>query len=130
MIETPVIDLSTIPAAQRAAVLALMEKVAALTEITQRQEHLIAELQPVLRRHRARLDRADVVEVVEPDAERGGALHVEDDVKRRDVQRLLRRTAAHGASRRWQSCAGANSHRVACGAGSRCARVGESCSQF
>ena len=48
MIETPVIDLSTIPAAQRAAVLALMEKVAALTEITQRQEHLIAELNHAL----------------------------------------------------------------------------------
>jgi transposase len=48
MIATPVIDLSTIPAAQRAAVLALMEKVAALTEITQRQEHLIAELNHAL----------------------------------------------------------------------------------
>jgi transposase len=36
----PSLDLSAIPAAQRAAVLALMEKVAALTEITQRQEHL------------------------------------------------------------------------------------------
>ena len=40
----PAIDLSTIPAAQLAAVLALMETVAALTEITRRQEHLIAEL--------------------------------------------------------------------------------------
>lgn len=39
----PAIDLSAIPAAQCAAVLALMEEVAALTEITQRQEHLIAE---------------------------------------------------------------------------------------
>lgn len=48
MITTPAIDLSTIPAAQRAAVLALMEKVAALTEITQRQEHLIAELNHAL----------------------------------------------------------------------------------
>ena len=36
----PVIDLSTIPSAQRAADLALMETVAALTEITRRQEHL------------------------------------------------------------------------------------------
>ena len=44
----PSLDLSTIPAAQRAAVLALMEKVAALTEITQRQEHLIAELNHAL----------------------------------------------------------------------------------
>tara|TARA_R100000935_G_scaffold34359_1_gene54986 strand:- start:1491 stop:1649 length:159 start_codon:yes stop_codon:yes gene_type:complete len=48
MITTPAIDLSTIPAAQRAAVLALMEKVAPLTEITQRQEHLIAELNHAL----------------------------------------------------------------------------------
>ncbi|MBW4976510.1 IS66 family transposase [Roseovarius mucosus] len=45
---TPSLDLSAIPAAQRAAVLALMEKVAALTEITQRQEHLIAELNHAL----------------------------------------------------------------------------------
>lgn len=44
----PSLDLSAIPAAQRAAVLALMEKVAALTEITQRQEHLIAELNHAL----------------------------------------------------------------------------------
>jgi transposase len=44
----PQLDLSAIPAAQRAAVLALMEKVAALTEITQRQEHLIAELDHAL----------------------------------------------------------------------------------
>ena len=44
----PAIDLSTIPAAQRAAVLALMETVAALTEITRRQEHLIAELNHAL----------------------------------------------------------------------------------
>jgi hypothetical protein len=48
MIETPVIDLSTIPTAQPAVVLALMEKVVALTEITQRQEHLIAELNHAL----------------------------------------------------------------------------------
>lgn len=40
----PAIDLSAIPDAQRAAVLTLMEQVAALTEITRRQEHLIAEL--------------------------------------------------------------------------------------
>jgi transposase len=44
----PVIDLSAIPAAQRAAVMALMETVAALTEITRRQEHLIAELNHAL----------------------------------------------------------------------------------
>ena len=44
----PAIDLSAIPAAQRAAVLALMETVAALTEITRRQEHLIAELNHAL----------------------------------------------------------------------------------
>ncbi|EKE18176.1 MAG: hypothetical protein ACD_10C00098G0005 [uncultured bacterium] len=45
---TPAIDLSAIPVAQRAAVLALMETVAALTEITRRQEHLIAELNHAL----------------------------------------------------------------------------------
>ena len=45
---TPAIDLSAIPATQRAAVLALMETVAALTEITRRQEHLIAELNHAL----------------------------------------------------------------------------------
>lgn len=42
------IDLSAIPAAQRAAVLALMDEVAALKEITRRQEHLIAELNHAL----------------------------------------------------------------------------------
>lgn len=42
------LDLFTIPSAQRAAVLALMETVAALTEITRRQEHLIAELNHAL----------------------------------------------------------------------------------
>lgn len=42
------IDLSAIPAAQRSAVLALMEQVAVLTEITRRQEHLIAELNQAL----------------------------------------------------------------------------------
>jgi len=45
---TPALDLSVIPAAQRAAVLALMEEVAALKEITRRQEHLIAELNQAL----------------------------------------------------------------------------------
>lgn len=44
----PVIDLSTIPAAQRAVVQALMEEVAALKDITRRQEHLIAELNHAL----------------------------------------------------------------------------------
>ena len=48
MRNAPVIDLSAIPDAQRAAVLALMETVAALTEITRRQEHLIAELNHAL----------------------------------------------------------------------------------
>ena len=38
----PALDLSAIPAAQRAVVLALMEEVAALKDITRRQEHLIA----------------------------------------------------------------------------------------
>ncbi|WP_433850769.1 hypothetical protein [Brucella pseudogrignonensis] len=45
---TPALDLSAIPAAQRAAVLALMEKVTALKDITRRQEHLIAELNHAL----------------------------------------------------------------------------------
>jgi hypothetical protein len=40
----PTIDLSTIPAGQRAAVMALRETVATLTEITRRQDRLIAEL--------------------------------------------------------------------------------------
>lgn len=44
----PVLNLSAIPAAQRAAVLALMEEVAALKDITRRQEHLIAALNPRL----------------------------------------------------------------------------------
>ena len=44
----PVIDLSTFPSAQRAVVLALMAMVAALTEITRRQEHLIAKLNHAL----------------------------------------------------------------------------------
>ncbi|WP_300043477.1 IS66 family transposase, partial [uncultured Paracoccus sp.] len=44
----PILDLSAIPAAQRAAVLALMDQVAVLTDITRRQEHLIAELNHAL----------------------------------------------------------------------------------
>ncbi len=53
MIETPVIDLSTIPAAQRAVVASLMETIAALQDITQRQQHLIAELNHALRGKRS-----------------------------------------------------------------------------
>lgn len=45
---TPALDLSAIPAAERAAVLALMEEVAVLKDITRRQEHLIAELNHAL----------------------------------------------------------------------------------
>lgn len=45
---TPDLDLSAIPDAQRAAVLALMEEVAVLKDITRRQEHLIAELNHAL----------------------------------------------------------------------------------
>ena len=48
MIATPAIDLSTIPAAQRAVVTSLMETIAALQDITQRQQHLIAELNHAL----------------------------------------------------------------------------------
>jgi transposase len=48
MQSTPALDLSAIPAAQRAAVQALMETVAALQEITRRQEQLIAELNHAL----------------------------------------------------------------------------------
>ncbi len=48
MQSAPSIDLSAIPAGQRAAVLTLMETVAVLTEITRRQEHLIAELNHAL----------------------------------------------------------------------------------
>lgn len=47
----PALDLSAIPTAQRAAVQGLMEQVAALTEITRRQEHLIAELNHALHGH-------------------------------------------------------------------------------
>ncbi len=43
MIATPSIDLCTIPAAQRAVVTSSMEAIAALQDITQRQQHLIAE---------------------------------------------------------------------------------------
>jgi transposase len=43
-----VIDLSAIPGAQRAAVQALLEEVAALKDVTKRQEHLIAELNHAL----------------------------------------------------------------------------------
>lgn len=42
------LDLSAIPDAQRAAVQALLEEVAALKDITKRQEHLIAELNHAL----------------------------------------------------------------------------------
>lgn len=42
------LDLSALPVAQRAAVLALIEEVTALREITRRQEHLIAELNHAL----------------------------------------------------------------------------------
>jgi transposase len=45
---TPALDLSAIPDAQRAVVQALLDEVAALTEITRRQEHLIAELNHAL----------------------------------------------------------------------------------
>ncbi|WP_417280751.1 IS66 family transposase [Celeribacter sp.] len=48
------IDLFTIPTAQRTAVSALVEKVAALTEIIQRQEHLIAELNHALHGKRSK----------------------------------------------------------------------------
>lgn len=48
MSAAPSIDLSAIPAAQRAAVLALLDEVASLKEITRRQEHLIAELNHAL----------------------------------------------------------------------------------
>ena len=48
MSNTPAIDLCAIPAEQRAAVLMLMEKVATLTQITKRQEYLIAELNHAL----------------------------------------------------------------------------------
>ncbi len=42
------LDLSAIPIAQRAAVLALLDEVTALKDITKRQEHLIAELNHAL----------------------------------------------------------------------------------
>jgi len=40
MPNAPILDLSAIPAAQRAVVQALLEEVAALKNITKRQEHL------------------------------------------------------------------------------------------
>ena len=43
-----ILDLSAIPSAQRAAVQTLLEEVAALKDITRRQEHLIAELNQAL----------------------------------------------------------------------------------
>ncbi|SFA62579.1 Transposase C of IS166 homeodomain-containing protein [Paracoccus halophilus] len=49
----PALDLSTILTAQRAGVQALMETVAALTDITRRQEYLIAELNHALHGKRA-----------------------------------------------------------------------------
>ena len=48
MFAASVLDLSAIPDAQRAAVQALLEEVAALKDITRRQEHLIAELNHAL----------------------------------------------------------------------------------
>jgi len=57
---TPDLDLSAIPDAQRAAVLALMEEVAALNDITRRQEHLIAELNHAL--HGKRSEKLSVDE--------------------------------------------------------------------
>ncbi len=48
MSNTPAINLSTLPADQRAAVEALMQQVSTLKEITKRQEHLIAELNHAL----------------------------------------------------------------------------------
>ena len=48
MIEAPDIDLSTIPVAQRAVVVALMETIAALQDMTRRQQHLIAEMNHAL----------------------------------------------------------------------------------
>jgi transposase len=48
MPNTSTLDLSAIPAAQRAVVQALLEEVEALKDITKRQEHLIAELNHAL----------------------------------------------------------------------------------
>ena len=48
MPNAPILDFSAIPAAQRAMVQALLEEVAALKDITKRQEHLIAELNHAL----------------------------------------------------------------------------------
>ena len=48
MSAAPALDPSAIPDAQRAAVQALLEEVAALKDITKRQEHLIGELNHAL----------------------------------------------------------------------------------
>ena len=48
MIEARDIDLSAIPVAQRAVVVALMETIAALQDMTRRQQHLIAEMNHAL----------------------------------------------------------------------------------
>lgn len=48
MSAAPSINLSAIPAAQRATVMALLDEVASLKEITRRQVHLIAELNHAL----------------------------------------------------------------------------------
>lgn len=53
MSKPPALDLSAIPARERAAVEALLAEVAALKEITRRQEHLIAELNHALRGKRS-----------------------------------------------------------------------------
>ena len=53
MSKAPVLDLSAIPARERAAVEALLAEVAALKEITRRQDHLIAELNHALRGKRS-----------------------------------------------------------------------------
>lgn len=59
MLSAPALDLSAIPAAQRAAVQALMAEVAALKDITLRQEHLIAELNHALHGKRSEKLTAD-----------------------------------------------------------------------
>ncbi len=53
MTKATALDLSAIPARERAAVEALLAEVAALKEITRRQEHLIAELNHALRGKRS-----------------------------------------------------------------------------
>ncbi|MBU3031722.1 transposase, partial [Paracoccus marinaquae] len=59
MLTKPALDLSAIPAAQRAAVQALLAEVAALKDITLRQEHLIAELNHALHGKRSEKLTAD-----------------------------------------------------------------------